>query len=624
MGSHPSKGGSHAERLEHLRQSPFGVIIKEEELPEFLKCWEPIVARRGDHLPSNCGETYFICEGDIDVSTVLPKVTADEKTSEGVYVELCSKKKGQLLNLAVTIENALETANYATETQKKQATKLISKLDTSTMVCTSEHGDLLKLNRSELKIFTKAHPETGDKLKTVLSADLIDYLKEIPFLHGLPSSKLILFSKMCSYESFQPGEDVFREHTMGESMSICIFGKFEISTTESTDVDMSAAEKKKKIFANVNPGDFFGEMSLIVNMPRLANVTAIERSLVITVDKQNFCNFIKVVPELGQRLRDDVQRRMMEKLYACKIPFFAGVSIEKLLSLSDYCKIVEAKAMQTIIKQGQETSNFFMIVCGSCKIEVDDAAKDSRQSVLVNTCGPGAYFGELSMVLNEETHATVTATEQSVLLSISPEHFPLFFGDNIHMMAEVRIRLGGDKVPLRHFLTHTKGRQLFSEHMLREHSEEHLLMYDAIVQHENEYEKDEEDGGRPTSVEMRIRNINAIFEKFIRGGAPQEVNVPSTMKDEISVEIENGTGNIGCFNNVKVEVHQLMERDNFARFKKGSEFTAFINEIGGMYIGVHKHEGEGQRYKSIQITHMVRSMRDRSPASVGDGRNLNK
>jgi signal-transduction protein with cAMP-binding, CBS, and nucleotidyltransferase domain len=83
-------------------------------------------------------------------------------------------------------------------------------------------------------------------------------------------------------------------------------------------------------FAHIDQGDFFGEMSLIIDMPRLATVTATERSLVITVSKTNFCNFIKVVPEMGNVLRTDVQKRMMEKLYACKIPFFSGITLEKV------------------------------------------------------------------------------------------------------------------------------------------------------------------------------------------------------------------------------------------------------------------------------------------------------
>ena len=68
MGSHPSSQKFSEEQwLDHLRQSPFGVIIEESELPEFLKCWEPITCHRDDKLASHSGETYFICEGDIDV-----------------------------------------------------------------------------------------------------------------------------------------------------------------------------------------------------------------------------------------------------------------------------------------------------------------------------------------------------------------------------------------------------------------------------------------------------------------------------------------------------------------------------------------------------------------------------
>jgi hypothetical protein len=191
MGSQPSRQISQQQWLEHLRQSPFGVIIEESELPAFLACWEPIVVHRDDHLPANGGETYFICEGNIDVSVVLPKVTAEEKTSEGAHVELCSKTKGHLLNLAVTVANAVETANYASESHKKQASKLVSKLEMTTMTCTSNEADLLKLDRDKMNVFTAAHPETGKKLKSVLSADLIDYLRQIPFLEGLQTSKLV-------------------------------------------------------------------------------------------------------------------------------------------------------------------------------------------------------------------------------------------------------------------------------------------------------------------------------------------------------------------------------------------------------------------------------------------------
>jgi hypothetical protein len=53
------------------------------------------------------------------------------------------------------------------------------------------HHLRLKLNHQKLATFTAANPETGQKLKSVLSSDLIDYLKKIPFLKDLPSSKLV-------------------------------------------------------------------------------------------------------------------------------------------------------------------------------------------------------------------------------------------------------------------------------------------------------------------------------------------------------------------------------------------------------------------------------------------------
>jgi hypothetical protein len=78
-------------------------------------------------------------------------------------------------------------------------------METTTMTCTSEKGDLLKLDRKKLTEFTAAHPETGKKLNSVLSADLIDYLKKIPFLENLPNSKLVSLCEcvfvLCMYRT---------------------------------------------------------------------------------------------------------------------------------------------------------------------------------------------------------------------------------------------------------------------------------------------------------------------------------------------------------------------------------------------------------------------------------------
>jgi hypothetical protein len=253
---------------------------------------------------------------------------------------------------------------------------------------------------------------------------------------------------------------------------------------------------------------------------------------------------------------------------------------------------------QVLIRQGDTVSSFYMVVQGSCSIEIMDG--DSNEAVLVNTIGPGSYFGELSMILKEETHATVKAREQSVLLSISPDHFPLFFGGNLHMMAEVRIRLGGANTQLRHFLMHSKGREIFKAHLEREHAEEHLCMYDAIVNHEDEFEKAE------IGEEERLENIMKVYEEYIKEGSKGEVNVPSTMKDEIRVIIENKSGTVGCFEHIKIEIFKLMERDNFRRYKQTEDFETFLADIGGLYTGINV-SFDKNRHRSMQFSNIVRS-----------------
>ena len=152
---------------------------------------------------------------------------------------------------------------------------------------------------------------------------------------------------MFSYEIFAAGEDVFCEYDAAASMSICLCGNFDISTNSVDSQSQSPRPQVEELrdvvnkFAHVKPGDYFGEMSLLIDMPRLATVTASEKSLLATVSKADFRNFIKAVPEMGRHLYTDVQKRMMERLYACQIPFFSGITLEQVGACVLMCSITK-------------------------------------------------------------------------------------------------------------------------------------------------------------------------------------------------------------------------------------------------------------------------------------------
>ena len=50
----------------------------------------------------------------------------------------------------------------------------------------------------------------------------------------------------------------------------------------------------------------------------------------------------------------------------------------------------------------------------------------SEEVVKLDTLGPGSYFGEMALVVDEPRSATITAAERTLLVRISKQHFDAF------------------------------------------------------------------------------------------------------------------------------------------------------------------------------------------------------
>lgn len=73
---------------------------------------------------------------------------------------------------------------------------------------------------------------------------------------------------------------------------------------------------------------------------------------------------------------------------------------------------------QTILEQGQENDNFYMIAKGHTHVEVQGA---DGQPVPVTQLGPGQYFGEVSLIEQSRTTATIKAAAHNAVELVALE-----------------------------------------------------------------------------------------------------------------------------------------------------------------------------------------------------------
>ncbi len=103
----------------------------------------------------------------------------------------------------------------------------------------------------------------------------------IPLLASLPGERLAQLAPRMRRETVLPGKTVVIEGEPGERFYVVLNGMLEVS---------QAARGQRTL---LRPGDYFGEVSLVMDMPRTASVRAVTPVTVASCDKAAFDEYIR-------------------------------------------------------------------------------------------------------------------------------------------------------------------------------------------------------------------------------------------------------------------------------------------------------------------------------------------
>jgi CRP/FNR family transcriptional regulator, cyclic AMP receptor protein len=93
------------------------------------------------------------------------------------------------------------------------------------------------------------------------------------------------------------------------------------------------------------------------------------------------------------------------------IPLFAGLSKDDQKVVAQYADEVEVPAGRTLAEEGRIAYEFFAIREGTAEVKIGGE--------LVNTLGPGDFFGEIGLLAAERRTATVVATSPMDLVVLT-------------------------------------------------------------------------------------------------------------------------------------------------------------------------------------------------------------
>lgn len=130
-------------------------------------------------------------------------------------------------------------------------------------------------------------------------ARLTKMLSAIPSFSGLDKKDLEAIADVGREVTFEVGKTVLKEGEPGLSFLLILEGKAEV-------------RRKGKRIATVGPGGFFGEMTVIDDKPRSADVVAIEPTKCFGVTAWSFTTMLRRNPSVAIEIIRELVRRLRQ------------------------------------------------------------------------------------------------------------------------------------------------------------------------------------------------------------------------------------------------------------------------------------------------------------------------
>ena len=121
-----------------------------------------------------------------------------------------------------------------------------------------------------------------------MSADTA-FLAQIHLFAQLDEDERTVLAQAMSHRTAATGEPLFRAGEPGDSMFIVEHGAVELFVTDTTG--------QKIVLHTSQPGDFFGELSLLDGGSRTASATAVEPTSLLVLDREDLLQLFRKRPD---------------------------------------------------------------------------------------------------------------------------------------------------------------------------------------------------------------------------------------------------------------------------------------------------------------------------------------
>jgi cAMP-dependent protein kinase regulator len=231
----------------------------------------------------------------------------------------------------------------------------------------------------------------------------------LPFLSELTRESFLAVLRSITVLRCNDQDLVVRQGDEGDSLFLVASGELRVFV-ESPDGERELA----RLFENT----VFGEMALITGQPRTASVAAVGDADVIGISRAALSPVMTALPAVRDGLDRFSRERLIKNLLKTS-PLFLPFTKSQQGDLLRRFEGHDIAAGVDIVIEGQGGQGLFLILSGQVEVI---AHAQSAAPVLLARLGPGEIFGEMSLVTDQLTSATVRAVVSTTVLFLAREY----------------------------------------------------------------------------------------------------------------------------------------------------------------------------------------------------------
>jgi CRP/FNR family cyclic AMP-dependent transcriptional regulator len=126
---------------------------------------------------------------------------------------------------------------------------------------------------------------------------LAKMIGKVSLFSGLSQKQLKSIGKSGAERKFEPGHVIVKEGETGVGFYLILDGKVEV-------------RKKKKVLSTLSTNDFFGEMGLIDDQPRSADVVALSPTTTFCLSVWSFTGIVVGNPQIAIKMMKVIVARL--------------------------------------------------------------------------------------------------------------------------------------------------------------------------------------------------------------------------------------------------------------------------------------------------------------------------